>query len=123
LTDGNQTLAAEPGFVSNPPRIGGFELSAIRRFPDYRSELAERQPENGLALAFGAAQVLGIVMPSAQSMRALGQRRERCNVRKVCRCPGNIRIERTCPDGRVHFCACNVWIPRDIFWLLKMSIY
>ena len=61
--DGNQTLAAEPGFHSDPPRGGGFEVSAIRRFPDYRSELCEQQSENDLALAFGAAQVLGVVMP------------------------------------------------------------
>ena len=52
--DGNQTLAAEPGFHSDPPRGGGFELTAVRRFPDYRSELSEQQPENGSALAAGA---------------------------------------------------------------------
>jgi hypothetical protein len=59
LADGNQSLAAEPGFHSDPPRGGGFEVSAIRRFPDYRSELAEQQSENGLAPAFGPAQPLG----------------------------------------------------------------
>jgi hypothetical protein len=62
LTDGNQILAAEPGFHSDPPRGGGFEVSAIRCFPDHRSELAAQQPENGLALAFGPAQSLGVVM-------------------------------------------------------------
>ena len=36
--------------------------TAVCRFPDYRSELTEQQPENGLALAFGAAQVSGLVM-------------------------------------------------------------
>ena len=61
--DGNQILAAEPGFHSDPPRRGGFEVSAIRRFPDYRSELAEQQSENGLALAFGPAQMLVSVIP------------------------------------------------------------
>ena len=58
--DGNQTLAAEPGFHSDPPRGGGFELTAVRRFPDYRSELCEQQPENGLALALGPAQSLRV---------------------------------------------------------------
>jgi len=67
LADGNQSLAAEPGFHSNPPRRGGFEVSAIRRFPDYRSELAEQQSENRLAPALGPA----------QAVRPLRQRRER----------------------------------------------
>jgi hypothetical protein len=67
LADGNQILAAEPGFHSDPPQRGGSVLRAIRRLPDHRSELAEQQPENGLALAFGPAQPL----------RPLRQRRER----------------------------------------------
>jgi len=58
--DGNQTLAAEPGVHRDPPRGGGFELTAVRRFPDYRSELCEQQPENGLALALGPAQSLRV---------------------------------------------------------------
>jgi len=63
LTDSNRALAAEPGFHSDPPRRGGFELKAGRRFLDYRSELCEQQPENGLALAFAAAQVWVLVIP------------------------------------------------------------
>jgi len=39
LTDGNQALAAEPGFHSDPPRGGGFEVTAIRRLSEHRSEL------------------------------------------------------------------------------------
>jgi len=45
------------------PTSRGFELKAVRRFPDYRSELCEQQPENGLALAFAAAQVWVLVIP------------------------------------------------------------
>jgi hypothetical protein len=33
-------------------------VTAIRRFPDYRSELAEQQSENVLELAFSPAQLL-----------------------------------------------------------------
>jgi hypothetical protein len=62
LADSNQSPIAEPGFHSDPPRRGGFEGSAIRRFPDHRSELAEQQPENGLSLAFGPAQALRVVV-------------------------------------------------------------
>jgi len=62
LTDGDQSLAAEPGFHSDPPCRGGFEVTAMRRVSDHRSELAEQQPENGLALAFGPAQSLGVVI-------------------------------------------------------------
>ena len=58
--DGNQTLAAEPGVHRDPPRGGGFELTAVRRFPDYRSELCEQQSENGLALAMGPVPMLGV---------------------------------------------------------------
>ena len=60
LTDSNQSLAAEPGFHSDPPRRGGSEASAIRRLSDHRSEPVEQQPENGLALAQGPAQALGV---------------------------------------------------------------
>ena len=62
MTDGNQALAAEPGFHSDAPRGGGFEVTAIRRLSDHRPELLEQQPENGLALAQGPAQVLGAVV-------------------------------------------------------------
>jgi hypothetical protein len=62
MMDGNQTLAAEPGFHSDPPRRGGFEVSAIHRISDYRPKPLEQQPENGMAPAFGPAQSLGVVM-------------------------------------------------------------
>jgi len=62
LTDNDQILAAEPVFHSHPPRRGGSEVSAVRRVPDYRPKLLEQQPENGLTLAFGPAQSLGVVM-------------------------------------------------------------
>jgi hypothetical protein len=58
LTDSNQTLAAEPGFHSDAPRSGGFEVTAIRRFPDYRSELGEQQSESGWALWFLSQPIL-----------------------------------------------------------------
>ena len=35
-------------------------MTAVRRFPDYRSELCEQQSENGLALAMGPVPMLGV---------------------------------------------------------------
>jgi len=45
LTDGNQSLAAEPSFHSDPPRCGGFEVMTIRYFPDHGFEPDEQQPK------------------------------------------------------------------------------
>jgi len=67
--DGNQILAAEPGFHSDPPRGGGFEVSAIRRFPDYRSELAEQQSENGLEVQAGRATMAATGISQAKAQR------------------------------------------------------
>ena len=62
LTDGDQSLAAKPGFHGNPPQRGRSGMAAIRSFSDHLPKLCEQQPENGLALAFGPAQMLGVVM-------------------------------------------------------------
>ena len=35
---------------------------AVRRFSEHRSEPLEQQPENGLALASGPAELLGVVV-------------------------------------------------------------
>ena len=48
LRDGNQALAAEPGFHGDPPKVAGLVVMAVRRFFEYRSEPLEQQPENGL---------------------------------------------------------------------------
>ena len=37
-------------------------MTAVGRVSDHRSELLEQQPENGLALAFGPVQVMGVVV-------------------------------------------------------------
>ena len=60
--DSDQSLAAKPGFHSDPPGGGGCEVMAILRFSDYRSALGEQQPENGMALVFGPAHALGVVL-------------------------------------------------------------
>jgi hypothetical protein len=52
LADGDQILAAEPGFHRDPPRGGGLEVRAVRRIPDHRSERGGQQSENGMALGF-----------------------------------------------------------------------
>jgi len=62
LADGDQSLAAEPGFHGDPPQRGGSGLTAVRRFSDHLPKLGEQQPKNGLALALGPAQSLGVVI-------------------------------------------------------------
>jgi hypothetical protein len=42
--------------------VSGFEVTANRHFLDHGSEPGGQQPENGLALAFGPAQSLGVVI-------------------------------------------------------------
>jgi len=71
LTDVNQTLAAEPGYHSDPPRRGGFEVTAVRRVSDHRSELLEQQPKNVMALAYGPVPVLGVVVKDGAGGAAL----------------------------------------------------
>ena len=51
--------------------VAWFEVKAIPRFPDYRSELCEQQPENGLALTFGTAQMLSVVVEDGASGAAI----------------------------------------------------
>ncbi|MCL4789755.1 MAG: hypothetical protein KJ070_23755, partial [Verrucomicrobia bacterium] len=53
MANGDQALAAEPGFHGHPPRSGGWEVTALRRLFGHYSELVEQQPENGVALAPG----------------------------------------------------------------------
>lgn len=58
----DQVLAAEPGFHRDPPQGGGSGMISVHLFSDHCSELVEQQPENGLALAFGPAEPLGVVV-------------------------------------------------------------
>jgi hypothetical protein len=51
LADGNQSLAAKPGFHGDPPQRGGFGMRAVRRFPDHPPKSCGQQPEIDLALA------------------------------------------------------------------------
>jgi hypothetical protein len=60
--DGNQSLAAESDFHSDPPQGGGSGVTVGRRIFDHGSEPLEQQSENGLALALGPAQPLRFVM-------------------------------------------------------------
>ena len=60
-----------PGFHSDPPQGGGFGLMSIGRFFDHCSELVEQQTKNGLALAFGPAQALGVVVKDGAGGAAL----------------------------------------------------
>ena len=62
MTDGDQALAAEPGFDGDPPQRGGWAVIAERRLSGHYSEPVEQQPENGLALASGPAPALGVVV-------------------------------------------------------------
>ena len=59
---GDPTLAAEPGFHSDAPQSGGVWVMSMGRFFDHCAELAEQQTKNGLALGFGPAQTLGVVV-------------------------------------------------------------
>src|SRR5208337_4199992 len=87
-----------------------FRVTAIRRFPDYRSELAEQQPENDLALAQGPTQTLGVVMEdgaagAAFEATALVANR-RCRKDRNCRvharsaCAGNPSLSERCVQMR-----------------------
>ena len=46
-------------------------MRAIRRFSDHLPKLSEQQPKNGLALALGPAQPLGVVMEDGAGGAAL----------------------------------------------------
>jgi hypothetical protein len=71
LAEEDQALAAEPGFHHNPPQGGGAMVMSLRRVFDHRSEPLEQQPKNGLALAFGPAQTLGVVVKDGASRAAI----------------------------------------------------
>jgi hypothetical protein len=45
LADGNQALAAEPGFHGDPPQGGGAGMISVHQFSDHCSELLEPQPK------------------------------------------------------------------------------
>jgi len=71
LANGDQALAAEPGFHGDPPQGGGRAVIVFRHASDYLPKLVEQQPENGLALAFGPTQALGVVMEDGASGAAV----------------------------------------------------
>jgi len=50
LLNGDQTLAAEPGFHSAWPQGGEAVVIILRPAFDHPSKRFEQQPENGLAL-------------------------------------------------------------------------
>ncbi|MEI6077257.1 MAG: hypothetical protein WCS94_16880 [Verrucomicrobiota bacterium] len=71
LADGDQVLAAETGFHSDPPRRGGFEVSIVRRIPDHRSEPGAQQPENGMALRLDQRKRRASPWKTAQAVQPL----------------------------------------------------
>ena len=58
----DQVLAAEPRFHGDPPQSGGAGMIFVHGISDDCSELVEQQPENGMALAYGPAKTLGVVV-------------------------------------------------------------
>ena len=62
VLNGDQALAAEPGFHGDAPQGGGSAVIAVRQLSGHYSELVEQQPENGLALAPGPTAALGVVV-------------------------------------------------------------
>ncbi len=71
MANGDQALAAEPGFHDDAPQSGGSGMMSIHRLLDHRSELLEQQSKNGLALAVIPAAVLGGVMEDGAGGAAL----------------------------------------------------
>jgi len=67
MANGDQALAAEPGFHDDAPQGDGSGMRSIHRPLDPRSELLEQQSKNGLALAVIPAAVLGGVMAADTS--------------------------------------------------------
>jgi len=61
-TNGDQALAAEPGFHRDAPQGGGAAVSFLRHLSDAAPKFLEQQPENHLALAPVPTQTLGGVM-------------------------------------------------------------
>ena len=66
LPDGDQALAAEPGFHGDPPQSGGCGLTALRHLSGHYSELVDQQPENGLALGARASQLFASARPRSR---------------------------------------------------------
>jgi len=52
LANGDQSLAAEPGFHSDAPLSGCVWVMPMGRFFDHCAELAEQQSKNDFALRF-----------------------------------------------------------------------
>jgi hypothetical protein len=50
LANGDQALAAEPGFHGQPPQGGGTVMMFLRHAYDHLPKILEQQRENGLAL-------------------------------------------------------------------------
>jgi hypothetical protein len=48
LPDGDQSLAAEPGFHGHPPQRGDSAVIILRPASDYPPKIFEQQPENDL---------------------------------------------------------------------------
>jgi hypothetical protein len=72
LANGDQALAAEPGFHGDPPQGRGRVVIIIRHAPDYPAKLAEQQPENGLPLAPVPTQAWGVVVEDGARGAAVG---------------------------------------------------
>ena len=49
LADGNQSLAAKPGFHGDPPQRAGFGMTAVRRSSDHPPKPCRPQPKIDLA--------------------------------------------------------------------------
>jgi hypothetical protein len=62
MADGDQALAAEPGFHGDPPPGGGSGVITVHRLFDHRPELTEQQSKNLSALMLGPAEMLGGVV-------------------------------------------------------------
>ena len=62
MTDGDQALAAEPGFHGEPPGGGQCVVMTVGHGSDSPPEVGEQQSENGSALAAIPAQALSRVV-------------------------------------------------------------
>jgi hypothetical protein len=69
LLNGDQSLAAEPGFHGHSPERGDSAVIILRHASDHPPKLFEQQPENDLALAQGPTQTLGVVMEGVLPVR------------------------------------------------------
>ena len=60
--NGDQALAAEPGFHSDAPQGGEAGMIFVHRHFDHRSELVEQQPKNFFPLGLVPAETLSVVV-------------------------------------------------------------